>query len=78
MDEKNRDKTAGKDNKKGYVSVAGDEQLNKSSWSMSDGLLLVVIARINGYLVRALIDSIATRCFVTPACVTVVGLCGVC
>ena len=43
---------------------------------MKDGLLLVVTARINGHPVRALIDSGATRCFVTPSCVTAVGLKG--
>ena len=65
-----------KTTKRGFVSVAGDEQLNKSSRSMSDGLLLVVTARINGHPVRALINSAATRCFITSACVTVVGLKG--
>ena len=43
---------------------------------MKDGLLLVVTARINGHPIRALINSGATRCFVTLACVTVVGLKG--
>ena len=43
---------------------------------MDDGLLLVVPAWINGHLLRALIDSGATRCFVTPACVATVGLVG--
>ena len=43
---------------------------------MSDGLLLVVTARINRHSVRALIDSGATRCFVTPTCVATVGLKG--
>ena len=36
----------------------------------------MVTAWINGCLVRALIDSGATRCFVTPAYITVVGLKG--
>ena len=43
---------------------------------MKDGLLLVVTARINGHPIQALIDSSATRCFVTLACVTAVGLKG--
>ena len=40
----------------------------------SDGILLVVPARINGKLFTALIDSGATRCFVTPECTTIAGL----
>ena len=43
---------------------------------MKDGLLLVVTARINGHSVCALIDSGATRCFVTPSCVIAVELKG--
>ena len=39
-----------------------------------DGILLVVPARINGKLFSALIDSGATRCFVTQQCCTVAGL----
>jgi hypothetical protein len=39
-----------------------------------DGILLVVPARINGKLFSALIDSGATRCFVTQECCTVAGL----
>ena len=39
-----------------------------------DGILLVVPTRINGKLFSALIDSRATRCFVTQECCTVVGL----
>ena len=41
------------------------------------GLPLVVPARIYGKPVKALIDSGATRCFVTPSCVTAVGLKGI-
>ena len=37
----------------------------------------MVPARINGQCVRALIDSGATKCFVTPACLTTVGLKGI-
>ena len=39
-----------------------------------DGILLVVPARINGKTFSALIDSGATRCFITPECITVAGL----
>ena len=39
-----------------------------------DGILLVVPARINGKIFSALIDSGATRCFITPECSTVAGL----
>ena len=39
-----------------------------------DGILLVVPARINGKLFSALIDSGATRCFITQECCTVAGL----
>ena len=57
-----------KKNKKGQ-STAGLKQ-NKFTRKVEDGLLMVVAARIYGKPVRALIDSGATRCFVTPACVT--------
>ena len=65
-----------KDNKKGEPSTAGTEQLNKFQKPVKDGRLLVVIVGINGHHVRALIDSGATRCFVTPACITIVRLKG--
>ena len=48
----------------------------KKERKVEDGLLLVVSASIYGKQVRALIDSGATRCFVTPTCVTAVGLKG--
>ena len=48
----------------------------KNERTLEDGLLLVVSASIYGKSVRALIDSGATRCFVTPTCVTAVGLKG--
>ena len=50
---------------------------NKFSRTVEDGLLLVVPARINGHCVHALIDSSATRCFVTPACIAAAGLKGI-
>ena len=40
----------------------------------ADGILLVVPARINGKLFSALVDSGATRCFITPECCTIAGL----
>ena len=44
---------------------------------LENGLLLVVPARIYGKQVKALIDSWATRCFVTLTCVIAVGLKGI-
>ena len=44
---------------------------------MADGLLLVVPTQIYGKTVKTLIDSWATRCFVTPSCVAKVGLKGI-
>ena len=69
------DKKEEKD-KKGQETTEGSKQQNKTPRGISDGLLLVVTARINGHPVRTLIDSGATRCFVTPVCVTTVGLKG--
>ena len=65
------DKKEEKD-KKGQ-STAGSKQ-KKFSRKIEDGLLLVVAARIYGKQVHALIDSGATRCFITPACVKAIGL----
>ena len=62
--------------KKGVLTVSGSTQ-NKALRGIDDGILLVVTARINGHSVRALIDSGATRCFMTPACVTAVRLKGI-
>ena len=45
--------------------------------TMEDGLLMVVSASLYGRKIRTLIDSGATRCFVSPACVTACGLKGV-
>ena len=66
----------GKENKKGSTT-AGVNQQNKFQRNVDDGLLLVVTARINGHSVPASIDSGATRCFVTPTCVTAIGLKGI-
>ena len=71
-----REKTEEKQHKKGSATVIGTESQNKFPRSVDDGLLLVVTARINGHAVRAMIDSGAPRCFITPACVTTVGLKG--
>ena len=55
----------------------GKNKENKiKSRNIEDGLLMVVAAKIYGKTVRALIDSGATRCFVTPTCVATVGLKG--
>ena len=70
------EKTEEKHHKKGSTTVIGTETQNKCPRSVDDGLLLVVTARINGHAVRAMIYSGATRCFITPACVTTVGLKG--
>ena len=57
--------------------VVGDETgkiKRKIERVEEDGILLVVPARINGKLFTALIDSGATRCFVTPECSPIVRL----
>ena len=46
----------------------------KNPRQQEDGILIVVPARIFGQEVRALIDSGATRCFISPASVTRCGL----
>ena len=68
------DKKEEKD-KKGQLAT--ELKQNKFSRTVEDGLLLVIPPRINGHCVCALIDSGATRCFVTPACITAVGLKGI-
>ena len=65
-----------KTGEKGEPSAAGAKQLNKFPRSVKDGLLLVVTTRINGHPVRALVDSGANRCSVTPACITAIGVKG--
>ena len=75
VNEKSGEKTE-ENYKKGQKTAEGAKQQNKAPRGIDDGLLLVVAARINGHSVRALIDSRATRCFVTPACVAAVGLMG--
>ena len=57
------------------VSEMGEKGKNHiKSRRMQDRLFMVVTAQIYGKPVHALIDSGATRCFVTPAYVAVVGL----
>ena len=59
----------------------GQEKVEKENKkvirTVEDGLLMVVSASICGRKIRTLIDSGATRCFVSPACVTACGLKGV-
>ena len=54
------------------VDKKGKKQIKNRK--IEDGLLMLVAARIYGKTVCALIDSGATRCFVTPAYVTAMGL----
>ena len=70
------------------VEQGNGKEIKKSVWGekmgkehiknrkIEDGLLLVDIAQIYGRTIRALIDSGATICFMTPSCVTAVGLKG--
>ena len=55
----------------------GDKDKKKVIRTVEDRLLMVVSARIYGRKIRTLIDSGATRCFVSPSCVTTCGLKGV-
>ena len=57
----------------GVVNVEKAKQ-NRNKRKIEDGLLMVVATSIYGRKVRALIDSGANRCFVTPACVIACGL----
>ena len=59
------------------VGNATPEMVNKFKRTIDDGLLLVVSTKVYGKEVKTLIDSGATRCFVTPSCVTRVGLKGI-
>ena len=64
--------------KKNGEKENGDKKIkeNKNVRSVEDGLLLVVSIRIHGKAVKALIDTDATRCFVTPSCIIAIGLKG--
>ena len=52
------------------TSVAVHQSIDRE---ISDGILLVVPVRIKGREYRALIDSGATRSFISPACITETG-----
>ena len=56
------------------LSVVSTEDQSKNIRTEDDGILLVVPARIFGSEVRTLIDSGATRNFISPAIVTQCGL----
>ena len=56
-----------------WVRVANDEK-SENQRTIEDGILLVVSARIFGHKVRALIDSGATRCFISSGAVLPLGL----
>ena len=65
-----------KEQKSGDEVTAESSQQNNNTRTIEDGLLLVIPTKIYGKEVKTLIDSGATRCFVTPSCVTKVGLKG--
>ena len=56
------------------LSVVSAENQSTNPRSEEDGILLVVPARIFGHEIRTLIDSGATRNFISPAGVTKCGL----
>ena len=56
------------------LSAVSFKDQPKNPRDQEDGILIVVPARIFGQEVRALIDSGATRCFISPAGVTRCGL----
>ena len=56
---------------KQLTSVAVNQSIDRE---ISDGILLVVPVRIHGREYRALIDSGATRSFISPACITETGM----
>ena len=64
-----REKT--KTSQKQLTSVAINQSIDRE---ISDGILLVVPVRIHGHEYRALIDSGATRTFISPACITETGM----
>ena len=69
-----------KKTEKGNKNVEEEKSVKKKKnegRKFEDELLLIVPTRIYGKEVKALIDSGATRCFVTPSCVTAVGLKGI-
>ena len=56
------------------LSAVSFKDQPKNPRDQEDGILIVVPARIFGQEVRALIDSGAMRCFISPAGVTRCGL----
>ena len=56
------------------MSVVSNEDQSKNVRNEDDGILLVVPARIFGHEIRALIDSGATRNFISPTGVMQCGL----
>ena len=56
-----------KTSQKQLTSVAVNQSIDRE---ISDGILLVVLVRIQGREYRALIDSGATRNFISPTCIT--------
>ena len=60
-----------KTSQKQLTSVAVNQSIDRE---ISDGILLVVLVRIQGHEYRALIDSGATRSFISPACITETGM----
>ena len=57
-----------------WVRVAERAEKLENQRNIEDGILLVVTARIFGHKVRALIDSGATRCFISSGAVLPLGL----
>ena len=57
-----------------WVRVAEGAEKMENQRNIEDGILLVVSARIFGHKVRALIDSGATRCFISSGAVLPLGL----
>ena len=57
-----------------WVRVADGEQKLENNRNIEDGILLVVSTRIFGHKVRALIESGATRCFISSGAVLPLGL----
>ena len=57
-----------------WVRVAEGAEKLENQRKIEDGILLVVSARIFGHKVRALIDSGATRCFISSGLVLPLGL----
>ena len=60
-----------KTSQKQLTSVAVNQSIDRE---ISDGILLVVLVRIQGREYRALIDNGATRSFISPACITETGM----